>query len=59
MTTLGSALEAFIREHEYCGELDTGLEDDRRMGDVYVRGEVNLSFDMAHTGGSLGSDVQG
>jgi hypothetical protein len=29
MTTLGSALEAFIREHEYCGELDTGLEGDR------------------------------
>jgi proteasome lid subunit RPN8/RPN11 len=27
--TLGSALEAFIREHEYCGELDTGLEGDR------------------------------
>jgi len=27
--TLGSALEAFIREHEYCGELDTGLDDDR------------------------------
>jgi hypothetical protein len=26
---LESALEAFIREHEYCGELDTGLEDDR------------------------------
>jgi len=25
--TLGAA--AFIREHEYCGELDTGLEDDR------------------------------
>jgi len=23
--TLGAALEAFIREHEYCGELDTGL----------------------------------
>ena len=22
-------LEAFIREHEYCGELDTGLENDR------------------------------
>ena len=22
-------LEAFIREHEYCGEQDTGLEDDR------------------------------
>ncbi len=30
MTTgLASALEAFIREHGYCGELDTGLEDDR------------------------------
>jgi hypothetical protein len=29
MTTLGSALEVFIREHEYCGDLDTGLEDDR------------------------------
>jgi hypothetical protein len=27
--TLGFALEAFTREHEYCGELDTGLEDDR------------------------------
>ena len=27
--TLGSALEAFIREHEYCSELDTGLDDDR------------------------------
>jgi hypothetical protein len=29
MTTLGSALEAFIREHEYCGQLDTGLEGHR------------------------------
>jgi hypothetical protein len=29
MSTLGAALEAFIREHEYCGELDTDLEDDR------------------------------
>ena len=28
-TSLGTALEAFIREHEYCGELDTGLEGDR------------------------------
>ncbi len=28
MITLGAALEAFIREHEYCGELATGLEDD-------------------------------
>lgn len=28
-TTFGAVLEAFIREHEYCGELDTGLEDER------------------------------
>ena len=27
--TLAATLAAFIREHEYCGELDTGLEDDR------------------------------
>ena len=27
--TLGAALATFIREHEYCGELDTGLDDDR------------------------------
>jgi hypothetical protein len=26
---LGAALEAFIREHEYGGQLDTGLDDDR------------------------------
>ncbi len=26
---LGAALEAFIREHAYCGELDDGVEDDR------------------------------
>jgi hypothetical protein len=26
---LGAALEAFILEHEYCGELDSGVEDDR------------------------------
>ena len=29
MIALVSALEAFIRGHEYCGGLDTGLEDDR------------------------------
>ncbi len=28
MTTLGAALEAFIREHEYCGELNAAVEDD-------------------------------
>jgi hypothetical protein len=25
-TTLGDALEAFILEHEHCGELDAGVE---------------------------------
>jgi hypothetical protein len=28
-SALGAAFEAFLREHEYCGELDTGVEDDR------------------------------
>ena len=28
-TNLGAALEAFILEHEYCGELDGGVEGDR------------------------------
>jgi len=43
MPTLGAALEAFIREDKYCGELDTGLEDDRvwmrcTLGAGIVRG---------------------
>jgi hypothetical protein len=25
--TLGAALEAFIHEHEYCGELDSGIDE--------------------------------
>jgi hypothetical protein len=28
-TDLGAGLEAFILEHEYCGELDGGVEGDR------------------------------
>jgi hypothetical protein len=28
-TSLGAALEAFILEHEYCGELGAAVEDDR------------------------------
>jgi hypothetical protein len=28
-TDLGAALEAFILEHEYCGELDGAVEGDR------------------------------
>jgi hypothetical protein len=27
--SLGPALQAFILEHEYCGELDTAVEHDR------------------------------
>jgi hypothetical protein len=27
-TCLGDALEAFILEHEYCGDLDAAVEDD-------------------------------
>ena len=29
ITALGDALEAFILEHEYCGELDATVEVDR------------------------------
>jgi hypothetical protein len=28
-STCGAALEAFISEHEYCGEPDVGFEDNR------------------------------
>jgi hypothetical protein len=28
-TDLGSALEAFILEHEYCSELDSAVEEER------------------------------
>ena len=37
-TTLIGALEAFILEHEYCGELDSGVEGDRVWMTCYVRG---------------------
>ena len=40
-------------------ELDTGLEDDRVWMTYTCGARINLSLDMAHTGGSLGSDVQG
>ena len=39
---LGAALEAFIREHEYCGELDTGLEGDRVWMTCTCGAVVNL-----------------
>jgi hypothetical protein len=28
-TALASAIEAFILEHDYCGELDSPFEEDR------------------------------
>ena len=34
-TSLGAALEAFILEHEYCGEQDSDVESDR----VYMWGD--------------------
>jgi hypothetical protein len=30
-TALGDALEAFILEHEYCGELEGAVENDRAL----------------------------
>ena len=59
MTTLGSALEAFIREHEYCGSWTPGSRTIAVWVTCTCGARINLSFDMAHTGGSLGSDVQG
>jgi hypothetical protein len=35
--TLFDALQAFFQEHQYCGELDGGVEGDRRLDDVYVQ----------------------
>jgi hypothetical protein len=39
--SLGASLEAFIREHEYCGELDTGLDDDRVWMTCTCGAEIN------------------
>ena len=62
---LGAALEAFIGEHKYCGELDTGLEKaaiaapvsrvlpmDLQLGDRRVdeRGEWRVSDEDASPG---------
>jgi len=50
--TLGTALEAFIHEHKYCGEFDTGLEGDRvwmtcTCGAVIVRALEPAARDSA------------
>jgi hypothetical protein len=45
-TSLGSALEAFIREHEYCGELASDVDDDR----VWMTCSCNAKIALALTG---------
>jgi hypothetical protein len=30
-------LNAFFQEHQYCGDLDGGIEGDRCLDDVYLR----------------------
>ena len=35
--TLFSALWAFFHEHQYCGDLNGGVEDDRMLDNVHVR----------------------
>ncbi len=49
-TTLGVALEAFIREHEhaYCGELDSALEDDRVWMACTCGAVISRSLEPAH-----------
>jgi hypothetical protein len=38
-------LHAFFQEHQYCGDLDGGVEGDRRLDDVYV--QVTRASDLA------------
>ena len=45
---LGTALEAFIREHEYCGELDTGLEGDRVWMTCTCGAVITRALESAH-----------
>jgi hypothetical protein len=35
--TLFDALQAFFQEHQYCGDLDGGVEGNRSLDDVLVR----------------------
>jgi hypothetical protein len=44
-TTLGDALEAFILGHEYCGELDAGVENDREWMTCTCGAEINCSLE--------------
>jgi hypothetical protein len=42
---LGAALAAFSAEHEYCGELDTGLEKDRVWVTCTCGAELNRALE--------------
>jgi hypothetical protein len=42
---LGAALEAFILEHEYCGELDAAVENDRAWMTCTCGAVINRSAD--------------
>jgi hypothetical protein len=44
-TDLGAALEAFILEHEYCGELDGGVEGNRVWTTCTCRAVINRNVD--------------
>jgi len=47
-TDLGAALEAFILEHEYCGELDAGAEEDRVWMTCTFGAVVSRTLEPAH-----------
>jgi hypothetical protein len=44
-TSLGAALEAFILEHECCGELDTSVEGDRVLMTCTCGAVINRNAD--------------
>jgi len=54
--TLGAALEAFIREHEYCGGLDSG-KGQRCLARMRTRTEIayRVGVAVAAGGGDSGA----
>jgi hypothetical protein len=60
-TSLGDALEAFIPEHEYCGELDAAVEAER-VSPTPERAPRRHSFaqrTMAHGARECAADKDG
>jgi len=43
--TLFDALQAFFQEHQYCGELDTGVEGDHVWMSCTCGGVINRDAD--------------